>query len=213
VSTDAAARVTAEDRILTVPNAITALRLALLPVFVWLLLIHDPHERYAAGLLLGLLGISDWVDGYIARHAGQVSTLGKVLDPTADRLLLVTAVVCMLVDGSAPRWLVILVLVRETLVAAATVGLALAGARRIDVRWVGKAGTFALMVALPLFIISKSSASWAGLAGFLAWGFAIPGLALAWFAAVAYVPSARRAVAEGRVGRHRLSAPARGAGS
>jgi len=152
-------------------------------------------------LLLALLGATDWVDGYLARHLGQVSTLGKVLDPVADRILIGVAAVAILIDGSVPRWFALAVLAREALVAGATILLALAGARRIDVQWVGKAGTFGLMVTFPLFLVGHSTVGWHSLAELAAWGWGIPSLILAWYAAITYIPMARRALADGRVAR------------
>lgn len=189
-----------EDRILTVPNVLSLARLACVPWFLYLLFGTEPHNRYGAAILLAVLGCTDWIDGYVARHYDQVSTLGKVLDPTADRIMLIAGVGGILVDGSAPLWVGIAVLTREALVSAAVLVLAAMGARRIDVQWAGKAGTFACMVAFPLFLTSHSSAGWADLAGTLAWLWVIPGLALGWYAAFTYVPMARRALAEGRVG-------------
>jgi cardiolipin synthase len=150
--------------------------------------------------LLGALGATDWVDGYVARHFNQVSTLGKILDPTADRLLLGVGIVGTLVDGSVPAWIAITVIVREALVSAVAIGLAIAGARRIDVQWAGKAGTFGLMVAFPLFLASHSNTFWHSVAGFLAWVCVIPALCFSLYAAVTYVPMGKRALAEGRVG-------------
>jgi cardiolipin synthase len=190
-----------EDRILTLPNAVTVIRLLCVPLFVWLLLGKQPPDRYDAALLLALLGATDWVDGYLARHLGQVSTFGKVLDPVADRILIGVGVIAILIDGSVPRWFALLVLVREGLVAVATILLALAGARRIDVQWVGKAGTFGLMVTFPLFLFGHSSVSWHAEAELVAWGWGIPSLILAWYAAITYIPLARRALADGRVAR------------
>ena len=188
-----------EDRILTVPNAVTAVRLACVPLFLWLLFGRD--NRAAAAYLLGALGATDWVDGYVARHFNQVSTLGKVLDPVADRVLLGVGIVAILVDDSIPAWIAWAVIVREVLISVATVALAAAGARRIDVQWAGKAGTLALMVAFPLFLGSNAdNLGWDELAGVLAWVFVLPGLVLAWYAAITYVPRARVALAEGRVG-------------
>src|SRR3954453_2302953 len=89
-----------EDRILTVPNAVTVVRLLCVPVFLWLL--FDQHKRAEAAFLLGALGATDFVDGYIARHFHQVSTVGKVLDPLADRILLMVGASAILVDGSVP---------------------------------------------------------------------------------------------------------------
>jgi len=128
----------------------------------------------------------------------QVSELGKVLDPVADRLLFVVGAGGILIDGSVPTWFAVIVLVRETLVGGATLLLAAFGARRIDVTWFGKAGTFGLMMAFPLFLASHSDLSWADTAGVLAWLTGIPGLVLSLYAAVLYVPLARRALAEGR---------------
>jgi cardiolipin synthase (CMP-forming) len=183
-------------QVLTLPNLITLARLACLPVFLWLL--FGKEDRAAAAALLALLGITDWVDGYLARHLGQVSELGKILDPVADRLLFLVGAGGILIDGSVPAWFAVIVLVRETLVGGATLVLAALGARRIDVTWFGKAGTFGLMIAFPLFLASHSDLSWADTAGVLAWIAGIPALALSLYAAVLYVPIARRALREGR---------------
>ena len=190
------------DRILTLPNAITTVRLLCAPLFLWLLF-GRPHGqgRYQAALLLGALGATDWVDGYLARHLGQVSTVGKVLDPTADRILLGVGVVGILIDGSVPLWVGIVVLTREVLVALAVLALAAGGAKRMDVQWAGKAGTLSLLFAFPLFLVAHSTAGWKDVANVLAWLFVIPGICLAWYAAITYVPMARRALAEGRAGR------------
>jgi cardiolipin synthase len=183
-------------QVLTLPNLITLARLACLPVFLWLL--FGKEDRAAAAALLAVLGITDWVDGYLARHLGQVSELGKILDPVADRLLFIVGAGGILIDGSVPTWFAVIVLVRETLVGGATIVLAALGARRIDVTWFGKAGTFGLMIAFPLFLASHSDLSWADAAGVLAWVAGIPGLALSLYAAALYVPIARRALREGR---------------
>jgi cardiolipin synthase len=187
-----------EDRILTVPNLLSVVRLACVPLFLWLLFGRD--DRYAAALLLAALGATDWVDGYVARHFDQVSSLGKVLDPTADRILLLVGIGAILVDGSVPAWVAVAALAREALVAVAALVLASLGATRIDVQWVGKAGTFALMVAFPLFLASEADIGWADTAEVLAWLWAVPGLVLSWYAALNYVPLARNALREGRVG-------------
>jgi cardiolipin synthase (CMP-forming) len=183
-------------QVLTLPNLITLARLACLPLFLWLL--FGKEDRAAAAALLALLGITDWVDGYLARHLGQVSELGKVLDPVADRLLFLVGAGGILIDGSVPAWFAVIVLVRETLVGGATLVLAALGARRIDVTWFGKAGTFGLMIAFPLFLASHSDLSWADTAGVLAWIAGIPGLVLSLYAAALYIPIARRALREGR---------------
>jgi cardiolipin synthase len=182
--------------ILTLPNLVTLVRLSCLPVFLWLL--FGLEDRAAAAWLLAALGATDWVDGYLARHLHQESELGKVLDPVADRLLFLVGAGGILVDGSVPVWFAVVVLIRETLVGGATLVLAALGARRIDVTWFGKAGTFGLMMAFPLFLASHSDLSWADTAGVLAWLTGIPGLVLSLYAAALYVPLARTALAEGR---------------
>jgi cardiolipin synthase len=187
------------DRILTIPNLVTLVRLACLPVFLWLL--FGREDRAAAAWLLAGLGITDWVDGYIARHFHQTSELGKVFDPVTDRLLFFIGGGGILIDGSVPTWFAVVVLIREALVAVATVGLAALGAKRIDVTWFGKAGAFFLMIAFPLFLASHSSLSWHETAGDLAWVAGIPGLALSLYSAALYVPIARSALSEGRAAR------------
>jgi len=187
------------DRILTVPNAITAVRLACVPVFVWLL--FGAHRQTVAAIVLAVLGSTDWVDGFVARRFHQVSTVGKVLDPTADRILVGTGVVSVIVAGAVPLWLGVATLAREALVSAAVLLLASLGAERIDVLWVGKAGTFGLMFAYPTFLLAHGHAGWQGPFEVVAWVAAIPGLALAWVAAAAYVPAARGALARGRANR------------
>jgi cardiolipin synthase len=191
-----------EARLLTIPNLISLARLLCVPLFLWLL--FGAERRVAAIVLLAGLGATDWVDGWIARHFDQGSELGKVLDPTADRVLLFTAVLALMIDGSLPVWVGVLMLIRELIVSMAVVALAVAGARRIDVLWAGKAGTLALMVALPFFLGAHTAASGsAAQAGFLAaaWGFTAGGLMLGYYAVVTYVPQARAALREGRSAR------------
>ena len=197
------------DRILTVPNLLSVIRLCLIPVFVWLL--FGRESRVGAALLLGGLGATDWVDGFIARRYNQVSTLGKVLDPTADRLLLGTAVICILIDGSVPAFIAIPVLVRETLVGLTVVVLAAMGARRIDVTWVGKAATFLLMFAFPLFLAGNDKDFGPHeVVRAVAWVLAVVGLALSWYAAAKYVPLAKQALADGRGAKGVRGGPAPG---
>lgn len=184
------------DRVLTVPNGVTTVRLLCVPLFVWLL--FGAHEQTAAAVLLGVLGATDWVDGQVARRFHQVSTLGKVLDPLADRVLVGTAVLSVLVYGAVPVWFAVATLAREVLVSATVVVLAAFGARRIDVLWIGKAGAFGLMWAYPAFLLSHGSAAWQVPFHDFAWVAGGLGLVLAWMAAVAYVAPARRALAEGR---------------
>ncbi|MCY4194258.1 MAG: CDP-alcohol phosphatidyltransferase family protein [bacterium] len=187
-----------QRRIWTVPNLVSVLRLACVPVFCVLLL--SMGNRAGAAILLGVLGATDWVDGYIARRFEQVSELGKILDPTADRLMFLAAVAAMMADGSLHGAFGAVMLAREAAVSLATVGLGAMGARRIDVTWTGKTATFGLMFALPLLLLGHSSVGGTALRG-VGWGLGIPSLALSCYAAVEYIPRARRALADGRAGR------------
>ena len=183
------------DRVLTVPNALSLGRLACVPLFLYLL--FGRENRVGAALLLAGLGITDWVDGYVARHFDQVSELGKILDPVADRILLVVGMIAILVDGSVPAAVFWLAIVREVAVAGLTVLLGALGARRIDVSWAGKCGTFLMMIAFPLFLWGHRH----GPATAVAWPVAVAGLVMAWYAAVTYVGPARHALREGRAAR------------
>lgn len=191
-----------DDRILTVPNVLSIGRLLCVPVFLWLL--FGRHDRYAAGLLLAALGITDFADGWIARHLHQESRLGRILDPTADRILLGVGVAALLIDGSMPWWVGALAVSREVVVGGTVLALAAMGARDlIDVKLAGKAGTLLQMMAFPFFLASNpdGGAPWHEVARPLAWLTAIPGLVLSYYAAAGYVPAARRALEETRATR------------
>jgi cardiolipin synthase len=188
-----------DDRLLTAPNLITFARLACIPVFLYLLFGRD--NQVAAAGLLAVLGATDWLDGKIARRYDQVSELGKLLDPAADRLLLITAVVAITVDGAVPLWFAVPIMIREPVMFVAVVALGLMGAKRIDVTWVGKAGTFLLMFAFPLLLVGHSDTSFAPAAEVAGWLCAIPGLVLSLYATALYIPMARAALAEGRAER------------
>jgi len=196
VGAQAAAARPGEDRVVTVPNVISALRLACVPVFLYLLLGRE--ERRAAAILLATLGATDWVDGYIARRWNQVSTVGKVLDPVADRVVLLTGVVAILVDGAAPLWVGVATLSREVLISMGTLVVAGLGGRRIDVSRIGKAGTFLTYFAYPMFLAGEaelgSRTVWRG----LAWACVVPGVAFSWWSLGTYIPVARKALRERR---------------
>jgi cardiolipin synthase len=189
-----------EDRILSVPNFITTIRLVCVPIFVVLLV--QPHHRdwFPAAVLLAVLGSTDWLDGQVARRFDQVTTLGKVLDPTADRVLLATATIGILAVGAVPTVIAVVALAREGLVAIAAIGLAIAGVRRIDVQLVGKAGAFGLMCAFPLFLAGHSTIGWHHVALVLGWVAAIAGLVLGWISVFVYIPLARAALSDHRAG-------------
>lgn len=191
-----------EDRILTVPNLVTLVRLLCLPLFLWLLFGKD--LLWQAGLLLGVLGATDWVDGWVARRFHQVSNLGKMLDPVVDRLLMVVGVVSIIVVGAVPLWFGILVVGREVVMSAYVVAIVGMGARRLDVTFVGKTGAFLQMVAFPAFLVADDTTvpDWiTALATVTAWGCGLVGLVFGYWAFGTYVREGRVALAEGRAAR------------
>jgi cardiolipin synthase (CMP-forming) len=187
------------NRILTVPNIVTLVRLSCIPLFLWLL--FGLEDRVLAAALLGALGATDWVDGYVARRFHQVSELGKVLDPLADRLLFIVGVGALIIDGSVPLWFAWAVVVREVVVGGALVVLTLAGMQRFDVSWWGKGSTFGLMVAFPLFLLGSADVRFADFYTAVAWLVGIPSLIISYYAAVLYIPTMRRSLAAGREAR------------
>lgn len=178
--------------LVTVPNLLSLGRLACVPIFLWLLFGRD--SQVGAAVLLAGLGATDWVDGWVARRFDQVSEVGKVLDPTADRILLGVGAVAIYVEGAVPGVIFWPVVVREVLVSVAVVVLAAARAQRIDVLWAGKAGAFALMFAFPAFLLAEAGTAERLVEAF-AWFCAVPGIVLGYVAAVEYarlVPGALR---------------------
>lgn len=185
------------DGIWTVPNLVTLIRLLCLPLFLYLL--FGLPSRQAAAWVLGGLGATDWVDGYLARRLGQTSEFGKKFDPTVDRLLFIVGIVAIIVNGAIPLWFAIAVLAREIAVggtiAIATVAF---GMERFDVTWWGKTATFLLMFAVPGFLMAESTVPGAAAFEVAAWCFGIPGLMLSYYTAFAYVPAIRAGIAAGR---------------
>jgi cardiolipin synthase len=186
------------DRVLTIPNAISAARLAGVPVFLWLVLgVQTQAGDYWAVALLILAGLSDWLDGKIARALNQTSRLGQVLDPAADRLYIAATIIALGVRAIIPWWLVVVLALREL-----TVGVALAVLRRragfgtLQVSFVGKAATLCLLYAFPLLFLGDHP-GWGGtLARVLGWAFATWGTALYWWAAMLYLVQVRNLVGD-----------------
>lgn len=192
-----------EDRLLTAPNLITLVRLLCIPLFLWLL--FGAEEYLVAAVLLLTLGATDWVDGYVARHFGQVSNFGKMFDPTVDRLLLIVGIAgIMVVDPDIAYFVPFawVVLVREILLSAVVAGSIALGARRMDVSWVGKCGAFALMGTFPVFLAAADPSLEGTVARtvliVLGWLSGIPGLACSLVAFVGYLREVPTALREGR---------------
>lgn len=177
--------------VLTIPNLISAVRIALVPVFLWLM--FGPDQYAAAGWLLGGIAATDWVDGYLARRLGQVSEIGKILDPVADRLAVACAVIAGWITGTLPWWFALALVVREAFVSLAAVWLAARTGAKIAVRTLGKAATFGVYVAVPNFIIEAGTGY--AFHHWVAWIFGVPGLVMYYAVLVQYVGDARAAVA------------------
>jgi cardiolipin synthase len=188
------------DGIWTIPNLVTLIRLLCIPLFLYLL--FGRENRAAAALLLGALGATDWVDGFLARRLGQVSEFGKMFDPTVDRLLFIVGITAILIDGSMPLWFGLALVVREVLVGSMMViATFVFDMPRIDVTWLGKTSTFLLMFAVPAFLLGNSDIAWASLFEAAAWILGIPGLVLSYWTGFAYIPQVRASIAAGRTAR------------
>lgn len=172
------------DRIATVPNLISLVRILLIPVFMALLLGEGTE---AAGLvLLGAVVSTDWIDGYVARRTGQVSNLGKVLDPVADRLAIAAALIAMVARDAFPLWAALLVIVRDVLVLVAGGALLLVMRVRLDVRSIGKLATFALMCGIPAVAWGNFGLPLEALARVAGWALFWIGIVLYYAAGVLY---------------------------
>jgi len=182
--------------VLSVPNSITFARLCVLPWFLYLLFVQD--QRAGAALLLGVLGMTDWVDGWLARKFHQVSPFGTVFDPTVDRVLFVVAAISVLIDGAVPQWFCIAILVREVVVGGMMLGATLLGMERFPVSNNGKWYTFLLMMAVPLLLLGGSSNITADPARVLGRLCGAPGLVLSYYTAITYVPIVRANLRKGR---------------
>lgn len=179
--------------LVTYANAFTFARLLCIPLFLWLLFSRE--NRAAAAWLLGGLGATDWVDGWLARRFDQVSEFGALFDPTVDRLMFLVVVPSLIIDESVPLIVAILFLVREGVVAVAALGLGALGAEPFSVTWEGKTATFLMMFALPLFLGGESTLSYAEICALLAWLCAVPGIAYAYYSVFfQYAPEAARAL-------------------
>ena len=188
-------------------NLVTAIRLALIPVFLWLL--FGTGHRALAAWLLGALGATDWVDGYLARRLHQVSAVGKVIDPVADRILVIVGLLAVAAAGGVPWWFALITLARELIVSLMTLLLAALGAARIDVLWWGKVSTFTLMTTFPLFLLTSNDhhvalAGWQHVGRDLCWVVGVAGLALSWVVLASYVRPALAALRRGRAARRIL---------
>ncbi|MEI8323507.1 MAG: CDP-alcohol phosphatidyltransferase family protein [Actinomycetes bacterium] len=184
---------------LTFPNLISLVRLLCLPVFLWALFGRD--SRLAAGLFLGALGATDWIDGYVARRFNQVSALGAILDPTVDRLLFIVGLVALGINGAVPWVIAGLILFREAGIGLLMVVATAFGMERFSVSYLGKWATFILMFAVPGLTLGRSGIAVDNLFLVVGWLLVVPGLFLSYLTAWRYVPAVVEHLRAGRAGR------------
>ncbi|WP_241668235.1 CDP-alcohol phosphatidyltransferase family protein [Pedococcus bigeumensis] len=180
------------DRVLTLPNALSMLRLVGVPIFLWAILAE--HDVIALVTLM-LSGLSDYLDGKIARRFGLESRLGQLLDPFADRLYIATTLLGLALRDIIPWWLVVLLVGREVLLAAVLWWIRRYGQVGLPVHFVGKAATFNLLYAFPLLLLGDGTSTFAEWALPIGWAFAWWGTVLYWIAGVMYIVQARQVVA------------------
>jgi cardiolipin synthase len=184
------------DRVLTVPNVLSVLRLLGIPVFLWLVL--GPEADGWAVLLLMASGLTDYLDGVIARRTGQISRLGQLLDPLADRLYVIATLLGLGLRDIVPWWLVALLLGRDVVLAFTLPILRRHGLGPLPVHYLGKAATFNLLIAFPLVLLGSGASTAADVARIVGWAFLVWGTALYWWAGMLYLVQVRGIVVADR---------------
>ncbi|HZA12068.1 CDP-alcohol phosphatidyltransferase family protein [Mycobacterium sp.] len=173
------------DRVLTVPNGLSVLRLLLVPVFLWVLLVA--HADAWAVAILMFSGASDWADGKLARLMNQYSRVGELLDPLVDRIYVVTIPIAFALRGFVPWWIVGGLIARDALLALTLPALRSRGLNALPVTYIGKAATFALMSGFPLILLGQFHGLWSRVVLAIGWGFLIWGLATYLWSFVLYI--------------------------
>jgi cardiolipin synthase len=181
------------DRIVTIPNLLSVVRLLLVPVFLWLVL--GPQQDEWALLVLVFSGITDYLDGNLARRFNQTSALGAILDPVADRLFILAVVVGLWMRDIIPWWLMLVLPLRDIFLFSLVPFLRTRGYSSLPVHFLGKAATAALLYALPLLLLGDGVGTVANLAEVFGWAFAFWGVGLYWWAGILYAFQVRRLLA------------------
>ncbi|WP_216630248.1 CDP-alcohol phosphatidyltransferase family protein [Nocardiopsis coralli] len=184
------------DRIWTVPNLLSMLRLLGVPLFLWLVLV--PRADVLALVVLALAGLSDWLDGKIARAWNQASKLGQILDPLADRLYIFAALLGLVVRGIVPWWLMAILVLRDVLIIGALPLLRHFGYGPLPVNFAGKAATMCLLYAFPLLFLAGYPGAVGDVARIMGWAFALWGTALYWWAGLLYAVQGLRLIGRTR---------------
>ena len=183
-----------ESRLLTVPNVLSALRLALVPLFLWLFV---SRREEAAVLLYGLGASTDWLDGYIARRTRQVTELGRLLDPLADRIYIAALVVALAIRGVLPLWLAVGIVGRDALLLALFPLVDRKAPARIRVNFIGKTATASLLVGLTCLALSETSFG-GGAWDQIGFSLVVVGFFLYWISGIMYARVARSGMRAGR---------------
>lgn len=184
------------DRVLTIPNALSVLRLVLVPTFAVLLF---TEQDGAAVAVLMVSGFSDYLDGKLARRWAQVSRLGELLDPAVDRLYILTTLLALAYRDVIPWWLVALVIARDAVLTMTLPVLATHGFRPLPVSFLGKAATFNLLCAFPMLLLGTAiDGTGADIARAIGWAFTWWGVSLYWWSALLYLVQVRGAVRSAR---------------
>ena len=178
----------------TLPNIISMVRLAGVPLFLWLVL--GPEADVWALVVLMLSGVTDWLDGYLARRLDQTSKLGEILDPVADRLYILAAVVGLAFRDIIPWWVAVILPARDIFLWGLVPFLRTRGYSALPVHYLGKAATAALLYAFPLLFLGDGTGTVATLAQVFGWAFAIWGMGLYWWAGVLYAWQVRKLMAD-----------------
>ena len=178
----------------TLPNIISMGRLAGVPLFLWLVL--GPEADVWALVVLMASGFTDWLDGYLARRLNQMSKLGEILDPVADRLYILAAVIGLAFRDIVPWWVAIILPARDAFLWCLVPFLRTRGYSALPVHYLGKAATAALLYAFPLLFIGDGNGAVATLAQVFGWAFAIWGIGLYWWAGLLYAWQVRKLMAD-----------------
>ena len=179
--------------VFTIPNLLSMVRLAGVPVFLWLVL--GPEEDAWALVVLMVSGITDFLDGWLARRLDQQSTLGQILDPVADRLYILAVVIGLALRDIIPWWLAVSLPLRDLLLWGLVPLLRTRGYSALPVHFLGKAATFNLLYAFPLLLLGDGAGTVATLAQLFGWALALWGIGLYWWAGVLYAWQVRRLLA------------------
>ena len=185
-----------EERILTIPNALSFVRLLLVPVFLWLVM-GPKYDELALAVLM-VSGFTDYLDGKLARRLNQTSKIGAILDPVADRFFILAVVIGLGYRDIIPWWLAVILPLRDVFLFSLVPFLRTRGYSSLPVHFLGKAATASLLYAFPLLLLGDATGTVADLANVFGWAFTIWGVALYWWGGILYAFQVRRLMASTR---------------